>query len=134
MSSIAAARKLGIQWALAIAVLFLLSSPAAPVGPPVMGLYEDFSGHMLKPEKWSTPEIVRYPQSGALVSGIRMFNIPGGYWNDLAFANPENISSIQADVTMQEYMAPPGGSSRIRLKMALFNDGTAGTGDVYVDV
>jgi len=90
--------------------------------------YDDFSTGVIDATKWTPLETVREIRSGKLVSSLRAVSSPGQPNNELQFANPSTITSFQADVRLNAYTAPPGGSSRIRLRGGFYGSGTSGTG------
>ena len=112
-----------------VTATFLLVPPPLPG----MSLYDDFSGGTIDPARWQNLEIVREVRGGKLVLNYRAAEPPPNSNNDLVFANSASIQSFQADVRLNAYTAPLGGSSRVRLRGTYYNDGTTGagaTGDV----
>jgi hypothetical protein len=116
--------------------------------PPVLSLYDDFSGIRINKTKWKEGEFVRE---------VREFN-PGDYKlqfkhsspnpivvstfpfyesNGLSFIDPNSVDSIQADVTILENSITNLGYTRARLGGRWYNDGTPGegmTGDIWAEV
>jgi uncharacterized repeat protein (TIGR02543 family) len=87
-------------------------------------LYDDFPSGQIDTSRWATHDIIRkILTSGTLLSGIYHEGPPGSYGNDLLFANPGSVSSLQAAIQVTDYLAR-NNAGRIRLKAALFNDGT----------
>ena len=120
-----------------LAVLtFSLIGPSATCAD-ALSLYDDFAGGTIDATKWQNLEVVREIRDGKLASSLRGAGPPSSLSNDLVFANPTTIQSFQADVRLNEYIPPPGGSSRVGLRGAYYNDGTAGagaTGDVQAQL
>ncbi len=108
----------------------------APLVPPGLGLYDDFSGAVIDEAKWQNLEVVREIRSGKLVLGHR-YSGPGYFGNVIGFANPASIQTMQADVRLNAYAVPPGGVPSIQMLGFYYNDGTPGpghTGDVWAMV
>ena len=61
-------------------------------------LYDDFSSDLIDRTKWSSLEFVRRIDNGVLKSELRRFGSNGN--NSLSFADPDAVSSFQADVTV----------------------------------
>ncbi len=119
---------------LVYALMLIVFSPNTALG---LSLYDDFPGSTIDASKWQNLEIVREIRSGKLVSILRATGPPGDYSNTSLLTNPTTIQSLQADVRLNAYTAPPGGTVRARVVGYFYNDGTAGsssTGDVAAQV
>ncbi len=93
---------------------------------PAFSLYDDFSDPQIDASRWTTLERVREIREGKLFSKIRASSGQTDSSN-LLITNPESVASLEADVSLVEY--EPGGSSPAgRIVLAMYNDGTPGSG------
>ncbi len=109
-----------------------------------LSLYDDFPAGVIDATRWQNLEVVREIRedtpgdgNGKLVSSLRGAGPPPFLNNDLVFPNPSVIQSFQAEVRLNSYTPPAGGSSRVQLWGSFYNDGTAGpgaTGDVQAQL
>lgn len=119
----------------AILVLFLAGPMSGHAA--TLSLYDDFSAGAIDATRWQNLEVVREIRNGKFVSSLRGAGPPPFLSNDLVFPNPSVIQSFQAEVRLNSYTPPPGGSSRVGLRGTYYNDGTAGsgsTGDVQAQL
>jgi len=113
---------------LAVVAVSLLAIGTLSGSALALSLYDDFSSGAIDPAKWQNLEIVREIRNGKLVSILRAAGPPGTITNNLEFGNPEGILSFQADVRLNSYTAPVGGSVLVRLRGSLYNDGSPASG------
>lgn len=105
--------------------LFFISNLCAEIK-----LYDDFSTGYIDGGKWRQREYVREIIDGEFVfklgnrsPGMGAEGPPGYFCNDLPFANPETINSIEVDVTIVETQldSAPGSKSFIRIHGRYYN-------------
>ena len=108
---------------------------------------DDFSGTYIDETKWKDGELVREidPVSHRLIlkyaspNPIGITSFPYATSNNLLFANPNSVSSIQADVTLLSYDLRNNAYTRARIAGRWYNDGSGTpdidmTGDIWAGV
>jgi len=106
---------------------------------------DDFSQAFIHRGRWKNGEMVREIESGALVlacgssSPIVTSSFPYTNFSQLGFADPNNVSSIRADVVLLDYELRNNAYTRARLDGRWYNDGsgtpgTDMTGDIWAEV
>lgn len=95
-------------------------------------LYDNFSSSKIDPVKWKSYEAVREVNDGKLSAKMALFG-DTILFNSLNFAQPDTISSIQADVSLNSY-AVTNGSISARLGGRFYNSGSPFDGDIYAQI
>jgi hypothetical protein len=110
-----------------------------------MTLYDDFSGTYIDKTKWSEGEWVREIDTTnhrllmkqASPSPTAIDGYPYNDNNNLGFADPDSVNSMQADVTLLQNTVTNNGHTRARLMGRFYNDGTPGggmIGDIQAEI
>jgi hypothetical protein len=99
---------------------------------------DDFYGEMIDLNKWANGELIRRIKSGVLESTLTLYGSNGS--NSLIFANPSNVDSFEADVTVSE-ISNNGAFTRARLAGFFFNDeyeeselGNGQEGEIHAEI
>lgn len=106
---------------------------------------DDFSGVLIDQGRWKTGEVVREIEGGALLltcaspNPIVTTSFPYRMGNSLAFAHPDAVNSIRADITLLDRRIRNHAYTWTRLGGRWYNDGsgTSGsdmTGDIWAEV
>jgi len=103
---------------------------------------DGFDGEMIDRTMWKDLEFVREIVNQKLVSEVRAPNTNDSIgstfrWanNSLNFPEPEEVTSIQADVSVLRIIhTNPQGGTRAMLTGRWYNDGTLGGGDIWAAV
>ena len=113
-----------IAAAATVAIAAVYSAPQAANAAPA--LYDDFSANLIDRTKWTNLEFVTRVENGVLKSELTRFGSNGS--NNLSFADPDAVSSFQADVTVTE-VSNTAATVRARLQGDFYNNGAPGGGD-----
>lgn len=108
-------------------------------------LYDDFSTGYIDGTKWRQREFVREIVNGEFIfklgnrsPGMGAEFLPGLFRNNLPFANPETINSVEVDVTIVETQldSAPGSNSFIRIHGGFYNKNSEGgaTGNIGAEL
>ena len=108
-------------------------------------LYDDFSSNYIDGSKWQQRTSVREILDGQYVSklgnrtpGMSAEVAPGIFRNNLSFAYPEIIDSIECDITIVETKldSAPNSKSFARIGGFFYNINETGgvTGDIYAQI
>ena len=108
-------------------------------------LYDDFSAGYIDGAKWRQREFVREIVNGEFIfklgnrsPGMRAEVAPGVFRNNLPFANPETINSIQCEITIIENILDSATDSRSFARIAGYfyskNETGGATGDIFAHV
>ena len=141
MSTIRLGRSRTLRWILSGTVFFLaLLAGGTQVSQAAVSytLYDTLAGIQnfgltwIDTSKWAQIdpnlntdlEMVRQIQGGKFVSTIRALGAASDYSNSLVFSTPSSVTSIRADVRLNQAFPPVNGSALMRILMSLYNDGT----------
>jgi hypothetical protein len=127
------------QFLVGVSISLVLSTYASS-----LTLYDDFSGTFIDKTKWMETEWVREIDSNHRLSLVQASPSPtaiDGYPynnnNNLGFAYPDSVNSMQADVTLLQNTVINNGHTRARLMGRFYNDGTPGggmIGDIQAEI